>query len=136
MAVIEHGDWRIYVPSNLPEGAPSTALFARRISDGVDWYDYVNAGSNFQAETIKMTVVQTLVCAATTDPVRLFPGDGSILEVTDVPLNDPQGDWGRRTYDSATQTFSAEPALPPDPSAEMNKVLDRIAALEAKLGDK
>jgi hypothetical protein len=134
MTVIEHGDWQLYTPAPLPEGAPPNALFSRRISDGVDWYDYVNNSANFQTDTIKMTVNSTLVCAAVTDPVTLFPGNGSILEVTDVPLDDPQGDWGRRTYDASTQTFSDEPALPPDPSAEMKIVLDRIAALEAKLG--
>ena len=51
-----------------------------------------------------------------------------------MPLTDPQGDWGRRTYDAATQTFSAEPALPPDPSADMDKMLAHLAALEAKVG--
>ena len=68
MAVIEHGDWQLYTPSPFPESMPVGALFARRVSDGADWYDYVKAGSNFQANTIKMTVAQTLVCAATTDP--------------------------------------------------------------------
>lgn len=134
MAVIEHGDWQLYTPSPFPTDMPVSALFSRRIGDGVDWYDYVKAGSNFQADTIKMTVTDTLVCAATTDPTMLFPGRGSILEVTDVPLDDPQGDWGRRTYDAATQTFSADPVAPPDPSADMQKLLDRMAALEAKLG--
>ena len=134
MAVIEHGDWQLYTPSPFPESMPVGALFARRVSDGADWYDYVKAGSNFQANTIKMTVAQTLVCAATTDPAMLFPANGSVLEVTDVPLTDPQGDWGRRTYDAATQTFSAEPVAPPDPSAEMDKLLARLAALEAKVG--
>ena len=85
-SVIEHGDWQRYTPATLPEDAPGGALFARRTSDGADWYDYVNDSSNFQANTVKMTVAQTLVCAATTDPVRLFPGNGLVLEVTGVPL--------------------------------------------------
>lgn len=138
MTVIEHGDWQLYTPTTLPEGAPSNALFARRVSDGIDWYDYVNAGSNFQTDTVKMTVTNTLVGAATTDPVQMFPGNGSILEVTDVSLSDPQGDWGRKVYDPATQTFSDAP-LPPNmpsltpPADVMQTLLDRIAALEAKL---
>ena len=133
-SVIEHGDWQRYTPATLPEDAPGGALFARRTSDGADWYDYVNDSTNFQANTVKMTVAQTLVCAATTDPVRLFPGNGLVLEVTGVPLDDPQRDWGRRTYDAATQTFSDEPAPPPDPSLEMETLLRRLAALEAKVG--
>lgn len=139
MTVIEHGDWQLYTPTTAPENAPTQALFARRVSDGIDWYDYVNAGSNFQTDSVKMTLADNFVCAAGTDPVQLFPSTGSVLEVTDVPLDDPQRDWGRKTYDPATQTFSDTP-LPPNmpsltPSADMMKtLLDRIAVLEAKAG--
>ena len=103
MSVIEHGNWQIYTPATVPQGTPGNTLFARR-SDGTDWYQYVNA-SNFQANTVKMTVFNNIVAAATTDPTTLFPGNALVLEVADVPL-DNLYDWSRKVYDPATQTFS------------------------------
>jgi hypothetical protein len=41
MNIIDHGVWVRYTPEVLPETAPNGAIFAKRESDGVDWYDYV-----------------------------------------------------------------------------------------------
>ena len=46
MNTIDHGMWNAYTPTTLPEGAPPHAMFVRRDSDGVDWYDYVGSGTN------------------------------------------------------------------------------------------
>jgi hypothetical protein len=106
MAVIEHGNWQVYAPATVPPGAPGNTLFARRAeSDGADWYQYVNNSSNFQANTVKLTVFNNIVAAATIDPTTLFPGNALVLEVTDVPLDDLYS-WSRKVYDPATQTFS------------------------------
>jgi hypothetical protein len=41
MNIIDHGVWIKYKPATLPFGVPANSLFAKRTSDGVDWYDYV-----------------------------------------------------------------------------------------------
>jgi len=77
--IIDHGKWVAYVPSEPPSYAPPGALFARRESDSVDWYDYVKAGTNFGLDTVKFTVWWQdayngyVVGAATRDETRLFP---------------------------------------------------------------
>lgn len=117
MEVIEHGTWQRYEPATRPAAAPPHALFARRDGDGVDWYDYVNAGTNFAADTLKITVVDDTVCAATYDATRLFPGAApvgsevggsslltTVLEVRDPPVVNPY-DMSRKVYDRDNKTF-------------------------------
>lgn len=130
MNIKTHGEWALYTPATLPAGAPANALFAQRTSDGVDWYDYVNSGKNFAPDTIKMTIVDRAVGAATYDPTRLFPGNTTVLEVGNVVVDDPQAAFGRKIYDPANQTFH-DPPQPVfnDPVAEL---LKRIEALEGK----
>lgn len=134
MNVIEHGSWQRYQPTELPPSAPVSALFSHRADDGVDWYDYVNDGSNFRTDTIKMTLFDNVVAAATTDQTGMFPGEGAlVLEVTDVPLDDPINDWSRKVYDPATRTFSdPRPLVTEGPT--IADLLNRIAVLEAKAG--
>ena len=103
MSVIDHGNWQLYTPATVPPGAPSNTMFASR--DGTDWYQYVHVSSNFRPDTVKLTVFDNIVAAATTDPTTLFPGNALVLEVTDVPLDDLYS-WSRKVYDPATQTFS------------------------------
>ena len=135
-AVTEHGTWARYVPSPVPADAPANALFSRRDSDGIDWYDFVNAGTNFATDTVKMTVrSDNIVAAAVDDPTRLFPGNAVlVLEVADVPLDTAQDDWGGKVYDPATKTFSDPPPITPPPGPGTAALELRIAALEAKLG--
>lgn len=141
MPVIEHGDWQFYTPASLPEGAPNNAMFASRVDDGVDWYDYVNSSSNFQSGSARMTVYRQgvngpTVGAAVFDATELWPAQALVVEDTDYTGSDPQGDYGGKIYDPVTKTFSD----PPPPSAElfvspeMQLLKDRIAALEAKAG--
>jgi hypothetical protein len=131
-AVVEHGNWTRYEPSSLPAGAPLNALYVRRDSDSADWYQFVNAGSDFQAGTLKMVVTNNVVSTATVDPTMLFPQDALVLEVFDTALDNPHEAWSRMVYDPATQTFSDPPPLPPLISTK--DLLDRIETLEAKLG--
>ena len=55
--IIDHGKWVPYQPDTLPPHAPPNALFARRESDGVDWYDYVRNPDSFTADGVKFTVM-------------------------------------------------------------------------------
>jgi hypothetical protein len=130
MNIKSHGDWQRYQPSRLPPDAPPSALFARRIGDGVDWYDYVNSGENFADDSIKLTVTDGRVGAAVTDPTLLFPGNGAVIEVFDARTSDPQKAFGMKSYDATHKTFSDPPPLPQVPTIE--ELVARIEALEAK----
>jgi len=128
MDIKNHGAWQRYTPETLPTGAPANAMFARRESDGVDWYAYVDARSNFAADSVKMTVVDGRVAAATTDPTALFPGVATVLEVSGVATDDPQKLFGGKLYDGTTFRDPPPPNTP-DPMADL---LKRLEALESK----
>jgi hypothetical protein len=138
MSIIEHGDWIRYSPATRPPEAPGNAKFAQRVSDAQDWYDYVNPpATNFQTGSVKMTVYRPgrggpTVGAATFDATMLWPDQMLIVEDTGYAGTDPQTDYGGKIYDTTTQTFSDPP--PFDPPAALQTLLDRLAALEAKVG--
>lgn len=125
-----HGHWQLYQPATPPSNAPLRALYARRDGDGVDWYDYVHSGDNFDPDSIKMTLQDNVVYAAVTDATLLFPENMDILEVFDVVTDDPQAMFGRKVYDPATGDFS-DPPQPPPVTSDLEA---RLAALEAKAG--
>jgi hypothetical protein len=125
----DHGVWHRYKPARLPDNAPANAMFARR-DDGTDWYDYVNSGENFDADTIKMTVTDGVVSAAVTDPTELFPQNATVLEIRGSKVDDPQAAFGQKTYDPAKRTFSdPKPQDFPNP---LDDILKRLKALEGK----
>jgi hypothetical protein len=131
MHIKNHGVWQRYTPSKLPQGAPASALFAKRIGDGVDWYDYVNSGKNFAKDTIKLTLdADGIVSTAVNDPTLLFPGGATVLEISGVTTNDPLKLFGRKRYDADQQTFRDPPPLPEMPS--IADILKRLDALENK----
>lgn len=133
MNIRNHGDWVRYKPDRLPIFAPPNALFAHRVNDSTDWYDYVNSGDNFVENTIKLTVVDGRVGAAVIDPTLLFPGGATVLEISDVHVGDPQAAFGGKIYDPATKTFNDPPPFSfPNP---LEDILKRLKALEAKGDD-
>ena len=123
-----HGAWCRYTPEPFPGWAPHNALFARRESDGVDWYDYLNW--TFYGDTVKLTVIDGIVGAATTDPTKLFPAGATVLEIDGFTGLDPQEEFGRKIYDAATQTFKDPPPPPQDPMLDL---IRRVKALELEL---
>jgi hypothetical protein len=131
MNIRDHGVWQIYRPTALPEGAPANAMFARRASDGVDWYEYVRSGQNFAGDSVKMTVVDGTVAAAVTDPQRLFPGGATVLEVAGPALGDPQEAFGGKLYDPGSKSFR-DPPPPPAPGPSIADLLKRLEALESR----
>ena len=139
MAFVDHGKWLIYTPATLPEGAPGGALFLRRESDGVDWYDYVKNGGNFTPGSVKFTALwqdtysSYVSKVATFDETMLFPTGQIVREILDYTGSDPQTDVGQKLYDPATDNFSDIP-YPVWPVGTDHEA--RIAALEAKLGDR
>jgi hypothetical protein len=134
--IIDHGKWMPYVPDKLPPEAPPNALFCRRESDGVDWYDYVRDPKNFTADGVKFTAFWQdayngfTVGAAVRDPARLFPANMLVREIIDYRGGEPQAELGSKLYDPHTHKLQTLPTLP-DP---MQPVYDRLAVIEAKLG--
>lgn len=96
--IIEHGTWTYYTPDQLPHGAPASAIFARRQSDGQDWYELV-ANPPFAPNNIIMTVdAQNVVWAATRDPSMIFPARFMVIEMDDTTTENPQEAFGYGRY--------------------------------------
>jgi len=129
MDIKDHGLWQRYTPTKLPQGAPASAMFVRRVADGVDWYKYVNSGVNFAVVTIKRTLRHGVFSTATTDPTALFPDNATVLELSGVASSDPLKQFGRKVYDAARQSFRA-----PEESftSPMDEILQRLKDLENK----
>lgn len=131
-----HGKWIAYKPEKLPEFAPFSALFARRESDGVDWYEYSRDPKSFSADSVKFTALQQdsgwVIGAAVRDAAMLHPANQLVLELIDYHGTDPQAELGGRLFNPDTNTLHDLP--PPTLLDPMQEILDRIAAIEAKLG--
>ena len=126
MIIRDHGEWVRYVPKVLPNDAPENAMFCKRSTDCVDWYDYVNrerdaisAGSVMFAADWREDVGQYIVGAATYDVTQLFPAGFIVREIIDYTGSDPQKDFGGKAYDPETDTFSDPPLAPPAPSTQV-----------------
>ena len=136
--IVDHGKWVAYQPDNLPEHAPPGAMFARRESDGVDWYVYSRDSKNFNPDTVKFTVLWQeayngfIIGAATRDQTRLFPAGQLVREIIDYRGgDDPQVELGARLYDPDTNKLCNRPS---PPNFGFQELEARVAALEAKLG--
>jgi len=138
-----HGEWEAYQPEAVPEDKPSGALFARRKSDGVDWYDYVK-NEPFGKNTVKLTarwiepLKSYLVGAAVRDGARLFP-PGYIVVEFDSDNADPQKEFGGRLYDAKKGTFGdrPKPEIPPTETEtkilfRLDDIIQRLEALEGR----
>jgi len=55
MRFIDHGNWVTYVPENHPL-LEYNVLFCRRISDGIDWYEFQRSELT-HLDTIKLTLL-------------------------------------------------------------------------------
>jgi hypothetical protein len=138
--IVDHGKWMFYQPDALPEYAPSGALFVRRESDGVDWYVYSRDSRNFSPDTVKFTALWQdihngyTIGAAARDPTRLFPAGALLREIVDYHGgDDPQLELGARLYNPDSNKLHDRPP-PPTFNFDFQGVLDRLAAIEAKLG--
>lgn len=145
MNIIDHGSWEPYKPAKFPESAPANALFVIRKSDHVDWYDYVNSGENFGADTVKFSAMEHdpaigyAIGPAVYDATLIFPSNQVVGEITDYTGSDPQADFGGKIYDPEAGTITDPPVQPPpgpsaaDEAARANRRLDDgvTAAVEA-----
>ena len=139
--IVDHGKWMLYTPDTLPQHAPPGALFARRESDAVDWYDYSRDSKNFSPDTVKFTALWQdihngfVVGAATRDVTWLFPAGQLVREIIDYRGDDPQIELGSKLYHPDTHALHALPERPPafDAEAKIATLEARLAVLEAKL---
>ncbi|WP_375408508.1 hypothetical protein [uncultured Methylobacterium sp.] len=113
--VLDHGLWELYRPEVVPDGYPEGAAFARRVSDGQDWYGYVygEVGS-FTDEGVKATVSPDgRVQAIYRNASCLFPAGHQLIEILGVDPSIPDGGpdgvhklFERTTFDAAAATFT------------------------------
>lgn len=146
MNIVDHGSWAAYTPKpeDHPAGAPINALFARRESDGVDWYDYVADQKSFGANTVKFAAIYRgdhvngyIVGPAVYLADRMFPAGHIVAEITDYTGSDPQADFGNKVFDPAAATFSEQPPVPRgEMPLEIRHALDAITARFDKLEGK
>jgi hypothetical protein len=69
MKIIDHGEWEIYKPSEHPSGVPQNAIFMRRKSDHVDWYDYIYGKREKPAPKLDPVTLLPVKSDYTTQPI-------------------------------------------------------------------
>jgi hypothetical protein len=156
MKIIDHGKWIPYKPAKdaWPEGAPANALFAKRESDGVDWYDYVNPpkenrarlfSENFREDSVKIafmwheTEQHFKIGATVIDATLIFPANQTVREIIDFGTVDEDEIIARlrnRYIDPETNEIT-EPPSPRKASKEemwvMENLFDVIIDLQTRL---
>ena len=160
MKIIDHGTWVPYKPDKPKGDAPANAVFMRRESDGVDWYDYVRPNFyqmfprpqsllelNGETQPLKPNFVSgSLVCnvyhhkhfkvdivgTATRDPTAVMPYRQRVIEIVGYEGDDPHAEFGGKVYDHEAGTFTKLELPPFKPSPEFQSILDRLEKLERK----
>jgi hypothetical protein len=148
MKIIDHGKWIPYKPTKdrWPEGAPLNALFAKRESDGVDWYDYVNPpkekrerlfSENFREDSVKIAFMwheyeqRWKIGATVIDATMIFPANQIVREIIGFGTTDEQEIIARlrnRFIDPETNEIT-EPPPPRMPSEQERWVMDNLPDL-------
>jgi hypothetical protein len=125
MKIINHGHWKHYTPTERPEGFPPDLplqgiLFAKRESDGTDWYAF---HKTLPPETIKMTVMKFdpapwRIQAVVRDADMLFPVDALVLEVEGLEGKPAQlfEEYSQREFNPQTNKIGEKP-MPPSAMA-------------------
>jgi len=132
MKITDHGEWAIYTPDSPPEGMPPNALYARRASDGRDWYQYVSDGGSFRPGTLKVLAGWStayegyVVSSAVRDATTLFPSRHRLLEF-DYDGADPQKELALNIIDPKTGAVRPPPA---PTSSGLDEIVRRLEALE------
>jgi hypothetical protein len=132
MKIVDHGSWSRYTPEVRPEHLPANVLFCKN-EDGVDWYDYLR-DDQFAPSSIKLTVLEGVVRAATRDASMLFPQNCKVLEIVGDQVVDPQAKYGDMIYDAKASGFAPQPPLSALPAApDVATLLDTIQKLTARI---
>ena len=77
---------------------------------------------------------RSIVGAATYDPTAIHSINQRVIEITGYTGDDPQKDFGGKTYDPKTNTLSDPPPLPVyiSPDERLDALEKRVKALEAR----
>lgn len=133
MNIIDHGEWEAYKPDNYPIKLPSHIVFARRVSDGRDWYLFQRR-ELASTGTVKMLLRKTdqglVVITTTHDASELFPADSRLIEVSGV-------DAGHETFrlnlvDLKKKRFTPPPSVKDRPDM-MKLIIEELGLDEKKL---
>jgi hypothetical protein len=97
--IIDHGYWERYTPEVLPPDFQAVAAmgyvadFARRVSDGVDWYDYRKTLDTAAKSSVIATVLPIpageVVMAVVRDVSLVNPVKNRVIEILGVDPKDP-----------------------------------------------
>jgi hypothetical protein len=143
MKILDHGTWIEYKPTELPPDVPRGAVFAKRESDGVDWYKYVHPGTNFQPDTVKFALDirdgETIIRIPVIDADRLFPVGCRVVEIVDLKREQDEAklieEFANRRFDRKTGKIGEvwKPKQPPDTTgALLKEILKRLDKLEER----
>lgn len=114
MEVTHHGEWELYRPTTPHPHAMANTMYARRKSDGTDWYDFVHPNDKFAKGSVIATIVKTelglMIGAAVYEGDRLFP-ESHLIEIQGYEGNNPQKSFGSHFYDPVTNTISEDTEL-------------------------
>jgi hypothetical protein len=117
------GEWERYTPDPLPAyalGLSMPVLFARRLSDGVDWYDFARGLGDFTPGTALATTIrdpatgQEIAMGLFRDPSLVFPAGLRLLEVSGLDPDDPAPwkSFEQQGYDPTKKALVPRAKLP------------------------
>jgi hypothetical protein len=139
--MIDHGTWTGYKPVNPPEDFPMNALYAKRDSDNVDWYEYVR-GDHFKENSIKLTVRiwkdggPVIVSAPQLKAEHLFPAGHRVVEIEgNYSHLDEEAlikKFAGKIIDLKTGKISDPPPIEMPENKELADIIARLEKLEAK----
>jgi hypothetical protein len=142
MKMIDHGMWRPYKPAKLPEGAPSHALFCKRESDGMDWYEYVNSGKNFAEHSVKISALYQefwkawVIGPSVIDATMLHPANQIVREIPDFGSTDEDvliATFRNKHIDPETNEIRDPPVLPDVEDPAVAALRERLENLEKRV---
>jgi hypothetical protein len=157
MKIIDHGKWIPYKPAKdrWPEGAPTQALFCKRESDGVDWYDYVNPpknnrrrlfSENFREDSVKVAFMfhemeqKWIIGPSVIDATLIFPANHHVREFIgfgSVDEDEIIAAFRNKVIDPDTNALSERPVLEKiDWLAVVIDLKSRVEKLEEQLKER
>lgn len=110
MDIIDHGQWIGYKPEHHWLLAHNV-LFAKRVSDGIDWYAYQRSTDLLTSDTVKMTIRdvegEMVVQATQRDGSMIWPLHCRLIEIPSL-----QGDhevYRQKRFNFTTREFTDAP---------------------------
>lgn len=122
----DHGDWVMYTPDPRPllfKNHPNI-IFAKRVSDGVDWYGYQRSTDILTSSSVKVTLMDVngdlTVMATQRDGSMIWPANQKLIE---FELDGDHEFLRRKRFNFATGEFRdayPDPVLRSDLLIEMH----------------